>query len=163
MNKKLHKALRNEVPTIQLELKRINGGGCGVFAHEMQQALQAKGVPCHVVLVSGYSYNIDDVAKMIYNQGADDINTALMSMMRKGRGDTCCGHLCLEVDGELYDCRGRYKGHAISAGIKPEVMERLVYAPLWNPTFLEANSVPLGYVHGKLQSFFADVFKKVST
>lgn len=152
----------------QGKFDKVNNGGCGIFAAAMHNTLAAYGIESQIVLVdSGY----DEVAVsgMINNMDAYNIDHAFTLMMNEEDGqdnDPCCGHICLRVDGELYDGDGVYHGESISGPIHVNVMSRMNRkSEYWNYTFESSNSGHNGYVdddgNAVLISIIRDVNKHV--
>lgn len=139
MNNKIRVLLDNGVN--RNTFKHINAGGCGAFAVAMYRALDKVGIHSDIVLVDlGYSEH--DVNYMINIFEASDINNAYEKVLagEANKYCTCIGHVCVMVDGVLYDGEGVYLGDPISEPINVNIMEQLVRDHnIWNETFMYYN------------------------
>lgn len=155
----LHTILTQDIPAISDELSCINHGGCGHFAYQLHMALAEHNISSDIVLVD-WCYDEDDVAEFVSDVGGKDYSEALAIRYANGRSNgqyvnPCFGHLCLRVDGVLYDSEGVSSDHrAISEAIKAASLALTFTAEkTWNPTFLDCNSGHGdGAVH-KMQAF----------
>lgn len=168
----IHEVLAKVLPDSRKVLNEINYGGCGIFAHELQQALALLGVQSSVVLVgndSFMSYTRKQVDGIADGYGEGDLNVAYRNIFKEYAGldrreypDTCNGHLALQIGDTLFDSDGIYnRGHAISDGIDPDVMELFIKAPLWNSDFVEFNGGDKDSITNTLKAFFADTLTPV--
>ena len=126
------------------KFKEVNSGGCGVFAVAINNTLAAYGINSSIVLVD-QRCSESDVDDMIINMGADNINHAYTLMLDeegKPKFDTCCSHICVELDGVLYDGEGIYNGCSISDPVHVNVMSRMNRnVNYWNSTFELRNNL----------------------
>lgn len=157
----LHTILARKLTGINVELNSINCGGCGHYAYELNQALAEHDVDSSIVLVAFHHFDVDDVDELINDvEGAFDINSAYRIRFANGTTNgayvsPCLGHICLNVEGILYDSKGIWHGRAISERIEPDAMALvLAHAPTWNQTFeySNENAVPTmkAYIHQAL-------------
>lgn len=170
MDKNVHKILTEVVPEINNKLRKIDAGGCGIFAYELHKALKVRGIPSSVVLVNNgmFGYDLRDVQAMIAKYKGKGINSAYQTLFKAYNSgdeevlhDTCNGHLCLCVDGKLYDNEGMRNCYAISKGITAHTMEGLLALPIWNNTFEWANDDNLPDIIDIMKKFFAKAFKDI--
>lgn len=144
---KLHTILTNIMPAINESLHCINRGGCGHYAYELNQALAAHGVASSIVLVEGiWDGTIAQVDDMIAASGTLNISAAYRAMFANGKKnrdiDPVNNHVCLRVDGVLYDSDGHSTRHIISDAIAPESMVLALAAKgVWNSKFKDSNKV----------------------
>lgn len=145
-NSKLHSVLSTQIVLINDQLNKITHGGCGRAALSLHKALTNKGIASDIVLVD-HIYDSYDISMMLSTMGKGDINEAYMSMFEGLDPEyddtvtsTCNGHICVKVDGTLYDTDGEYDGEAISDGITAATMEVFVtMRECWNGVFAYAN------------------------
>lgn len=145
-NSKVHSLLSNQITLINDQVTKINSGGCGIAALSLHKALTNQSIRSEIVLVS-IIYDRVDIDCMIAASGATDINECYNNMLGHLDPDwdtpdnnTCNGHICVQVDGILYDSNGVFYGHAISDGITEQTMELFVsIKECWNDHFRYVN------------------------
>ncbi len=140
----LHTILARTITGISNSVDEINRGGCGHYAYELSQALALLDIDSQIVLVN-HHYDECDVDSFISGvEGAHDINSAYLIRFANGDingeyNNPCFGHICLHVDGILYDSEGISSKQAISEPIEPAAMALALSADCWNKSFLYAN------------------------
>ena len=164
----LTELLTYKVPQLEHELSNVNSGGCGVVAMEMHKALKVHGIKSSVVLVDqGTGISKHDVKGLIAHYNAKGINSALRAHFKDngwGKPDTCNDHVCLLVDGVLYDGEGTVTSDVtvISKHITPQTMELwLDIDDEWNQYFNRKNRCV--DIVGTLKTFLTNAFHNLRT
>ncbi len=124
-----------------------NYGGCGVVAQAMHTVLAKLNVDVKVVLVTDNDQmciSRRSVNASIARLNATDINDyydkILPNFNPRVSPDPLNHHIAVEVDGKLYDSRGKFKGVAVSDEITPATLAKLLAADCWNDHFRMSNS-----------------------
>jgi len=140
----LHTILARTITGISNSVDEINRGGCGHYAYELAQALALLDIDSQIVLVNHHydEANVDEFISDI--EGAHDLNSAYRIRFANGDingrySNPCFGHICLNVDGILYDSEGINTCRAISEAIEPDAMALALSADCWNKSFMYAN------------------------
>ncbi len=160
----LHTVLAQVVPAINCELEHINRGGCGIFAYELSEALARKGIPSDIVLVKYSWYDKDDVQHLLDSHGTADINEVYLQMFGDAWHrycDPCMAHICVRVDGKVYDNEGEQLFTPISEPIRPDVMALAIKKSNWNPTFLQSNCMTQLKAVGIIAKFLSSTLSEV--
>jgi hypothetical protein len=150
----IHTLLSNGLPSINGKLNAINCGGCGLFALELSKALMMHDIPASIVLVEACFYDEGDVANFISGASEENISDAYLKQGVNG-SDPCIGHICVVIDGVLYDSNGQHERPAISESISHAAMAHMLTLPEeWNDTFLCSNNMSTECIVTVLQEFF---------
>lgn len=147
----------------QKTFKNSSQGGCGMFAVAIHNALKAHNIHSEIVLVDAFGTDYEDVVQMLESLEVRNINEAYTKILEGEDEDPCFGHICLSIDGNIFDGEGWSTYEAISDAIDADIMEKLVKDPtLWNSCFSRSNGQRLCDKES-LEQLFNEVVEHVNS